>query len=883
MDYVKNTENIENTIFNGTSRYNKVVILLIDALRYDFVAPNASENFYYSNRFKMVQEVLENENQNCHIFHFIADAPTITSQRLYGLTTGTIPSFLDMKDNFAAPEIKEDNILYQLNQAKKRITFMGDDTWISLYPNTMDESYPYDSFNVRDLYTVDNGCHSHLTKSINQNKSSLIISHFLGVDHIGHRYEANAPLMAQKLDEMNRELSRDINIIDNQTLLLMFGDHGMTAQGDHGGESKEEIEAGLFMYSKQELLSEYSYPLYRDFDDYFIQIDLVSTLSLLYNIPIPFSNIGHAFVPLINYPINYKHKNLTISSLFRIHQSLTLNLMQIYRYINEYDTVTSKTIIPLISKYSKFTDLKLLTIFQSLKIKPYKDNLSEEEEFDLNGEIQLYLSIFNSIRLATKEIWESIDVKGMINGIILSFTPLIIFITLLFFNCEFTISSAISLIHALFLAYVADSVYSGISHATMIIGLIGLFASLTVFIHNFNKEIVIEVGKYLIIPIIMLGLHLWSLFSNSYIENENHFVFVIIQIGLYFVLFDVIKLYIQYYYKKNSLPFMTILYPIISLLSLRKTTDYTLHAIESIQSTPYHTFYPLFALPLIYIIYTILYNSDDEENDNNSNNGLLNILLNQPIYVYLYFLVIYFEVILLALFWGVANEANPFDINLQIVIPRTIYIISIILLIIHYIYRNNNSYFYLTLLTFTLLFSMIIGPNSPIMLFYFTIFMLSLYISFVLLEFNIEEVDFLTSNMYFKSILLSTVGYHLFYITGHVPKLNRVQYNAGFIGLYNFNFFISGGLVLFNTFGCWILLFLFVLFICHRQINYLRQYVYVSSVWHILNTICTLIFILFARRHLMLKDIFIPKLLFDIVTAVIVLLMNHLFLPIWNE
>ena len=31
--------------------------------------------------------------------------------------------------------------------------------------------------------------------------------------------------------------------------MLVFGDHGMTSDGDHGGDSPSELEAGLFAYS----------------------------------------------------------------------------------------------------------------------------------------------------------------------------------------------------------------------------------------------------------------------------------------------------------------------------------------------------------------------------------------------------------------------------------------------------------------------------------------------------------------------------------------------------------------------------------------------------------------------------------------------------------
>lgn len=141
---------------------------------------------------------------------------------------------------------------------------MGDDTWLQIFPNNMNESYPFSSFNVRDLNTVDRGCMTHLYPSIEKNESDLIISHFLGVDHVGHRFEANHEKMRNKLTELNEMLSKTVNLINNDTLLLMFGDHGMTDEGDHGGESKKEIEAALFVYTKKSLFDENSYPLYRN-------------------------------------------------------------------------------------------------------------------------------------------------------------------------------------------------------------------------------------------------------------------------------------------------------------------------------------------------------------------------------------------------------------------------------------------------------------------------------------------------------------------------------------------------------------------------------------------------------------------------------------------
>jgi hypothetical protein len=45
-------------------------------------------------------------------------------------------------------------VMDQLVKNGKRVVMMGDDTWIQLYPEHFIESFPYPSFNVKDLDTV---------------------------------------------------------------------------------------------------------------------------------------------------------------------------------------------------------------------------------------------------------------------------------------------------------------------------------------------------------------------------------------------------------------------------------------------------------------------------------------------------------------------------------------------------------------------------------------------------------------------------------------------------------------------------------------------------------------------------------------------------------
>lgn len=81
-----------------------------------------------------------------------------------------------------------------------------------------------------------------------------MIAHFLGVDHCGHKYGPDHPEMSKKLKQMNDILAKVVDFMDNNTLLLVMGDHGMTENGDHGGDLPLETDAALFMFSKKKLI-----------------------------------------------------------------------------------------------------------------------------------------------------------------------------------------------------------------------------------------------------------------------------------------------------------------------------------------------------------------------------------------------------------------------------------------------------------------------------------------------------------------------------------------------------------------------------------------------------------------------------------------------------
>ena len=189
-------------------KFKRVVWLLVDALRYDFVEYDATLDPIpvYRNKLPFIQDLLERQPQNSRLYRFIADPPTTTMQRLKALTTGSLPTFIDIGSNFNSYQITEDSLPYQAKANGRNLTFIGDDTWLGLYGDMLTKVFEYPSLNVKDLHTVDNGVIEHMVPELEKNDAEFVIGHFLGVDHVGHTYGSTHWSMGEKLLQMNEVL-----------------------------------------------------------------------------------------------------------------------------------------------------------------------------------------------------------------------------------------------------------------------------------------------------------------------------------------------------------------------------------------------------------------------------------------------------------------------------------------------------------------------------------------------------------------------------------------------------------------------------------------------------------------------------------------------------
>lgn len=99
-------------------RFSKAVLVIVDALRFEFAHfnPDKASPLPYENKLSFLHHLTTSQPRHARLYRFRADAPTATMQRIKGLTTGSLPTFIDVGSNFATYAIEEDNLLAQLVQ-----------------------------------------------------------------------------------------------------------------------------------------------------------------------------------------------------------------------------------------------------------------------------------------------------------------------------------------------------------------------------------------------------------------------------------------------------------------------------------------------------------------------------------------------------------------------------------------------------------------------------------------------------------------------------------------------------------------------------------------------------------------------------------------------
>jgi phosphatidylinositol glycan class O len=791
----------KDTVRHGcwmSRRVDSVIILLVDALRFDFCLYNLPNSVG-----SRLPRVGTHTNQT-RLFRFVADPPTVTMQRLKALTTGGLPTFADISANFGGVSVSDDSWMFQLlkqNQAVSRglehatqAAFVGDDTWEGLFPNFFTESHPYPSFNTRDIDTVDDGCLTHLpdltsrlqTKKQTNNSLEVVVVHFLGVDHVGHTYGPHNKHMDAKLRQMDDALSKVLDAIDRSPAChaaLIFGDHGMTEDGNHGGGTEEEVSAALFVHTSPACGS-MADAVALEHDSSLIwanaksfasihQIDLVPTLSILLGLPVPFANLGSLVPSLI--PGHSASETAT---------ALALNAAQVWRYLSVYSVTANK--LPDLPKLKVRLDTATSTFQRA--VRGMQDEYVDYDRF--NQASALYkLFLTEALRLGQR-VWTRFDHVGMITGIVTLGLALIAYTVPLFTGVGTFLRTSRAHLEELTLTTV------------IVFFLCGLL--------TFSNSYIYEEQGVIMYFLTILSLAVaWRLRNDSVSTTLWRGVLLIpvaSRLGELFVSGHGMDPSIRVHVSHSAIIFLMCLFILVSFrwcLYKSQATQSRLHALSD-----------CIALALTAISWWEKRNLDQNRNGFLSCRIALGFLLGGLFYS-----------ILQTVFETNAKSAEKAG-------------------------RLSHSGLLTTLCKVLLSVLIVTGPSTAATLVLYTFQTCAIYFL----------VTSSRTSSLVVAALWKLVTRHVFFATNHGCGFNRLQYSAAFVATTEFNFIVGGLSLFLNTFG-WEMAglgFAWLFSRCPGRSNVWRIY----TSFQLLEAFASCISVTVLKRHLMVWDIYAPHFIF---------------------
>jgi GPI ethanolamine phosphate transferase 3 subunit O len=212
----------------------------------------------------------------------------------------------------------------------ENVVFCGGFSWVHLYGDNIDRAYPKSLYNVAELDEPDEITMNDFYREYDAKNWTVMIAHIIGVDHAGHYFSDVAHSeIERKLGDAEILIKKLMDKLDDDTVMLVFGDHGMTDMGGHGGESQEELRTALFGYSKggfpMKSKSDKILSIFDEMTKDLKQLDLPSMLASLLHTLLPFQNVG----------VLHPYLSMT-SDMATLEKRMMLNIEQLQVFLTTY-------------------------------------------------------------------------------------------------------------------------------------------------------------------------------------------------------------------------------------------------------------------------------------------------------------------------------------------------------------------------------------------------------------------------------------------------------------------------------------------------------------------------------------------------------------------
>ncbi|EMD44042.1 phosphatidylinositolglycan biosynthesis class O protein, putative, partial [Entamoeba histolytica KU27] len=525
------------------------------------------------------------------------------------------------------------------------------------------------------------------------------------------------------------------------------------------------------------------------------QIDIVPTIAIGMGIPIPYSNIG---TPIRDIILGREEK---LEDIQRYVNALNITTNQIIRYLKEKEGIIRETWISEIEEEIQKVQKEEIQWFEN-----------QEKLLELMNEHE---RISHEIHKQYVEHKSTFKFNYMLAGIIVMIVSLVCGLLFVFGYPQFHFTTLkiihgfiLGMVPALFLRRIYDIGMSKIDQYVFFTSLLGGLSFISNFASQFNTfilsgtRITTTVTFDIIVNIILCFIYGFGQYTDSYIKEEEYTSFYVAEwISIIMFFFALSQR------KQGSIKILCYHFLLIILSSCIKL--FSFHVIS------------LLLLPIV--LYLITHS--------------INISISS-ICALVYHLI------------------RPYPTSfLGIILPDTIYLLTLISLVMCYKQRLSVIHY---------LYSLI--PLATVILPYSSSTILLLFIGFVYVFKEYEFSESITTFFLF-------IGIHFFFLSGHAFQFSDIQFNAGFIGIPFYSFFGNGFLVILNTFFFPGIVVLAIAGITQSKVNgtllYTRSSILVMLFFSY-QLLSIMIFTYFVSGHLEIFRIFTPKVCFDAAITVVV-------------
>ncbi|MGB9636140.1 MAG: alkaline phosphatase family protein [Thermoplasmata archaeon] len=254
------THNYNEVLEHGIPLSEKVVLVVVDGLRYDV---------------SMNMDYLKKLRENGADFISWTEIPSLSYPGWTAILSGAKPEISGVLLNWGNKEVHIENIFSVTKEMHLQNAVVGTPEWWYLFGNNItggEKIEPTSDCILSDTHVKNSAL--RLVRS----QSNFTLIHFLSVDFAGHAHGGNSIQYlerAREIDGYIKEIAKELDW--NTTTLIVTSDHGHLDRGGHGGEETLARKAFAVFYGKG----------IRKMKGEIHQIDICPTISNILGIKIP--------------------------------------------------------------------------------------------------------------------------------------------------------------------------------------------------------------------------------------------------------------------------------------------------------------------------------------------------------------------------------------------------------------------------------------------------------------------------------------------------------------------------------------------------------------------------------------------------------------------